>query len=49
MDAARVTQSGAGEATVLQQEAGAAMATQQGARGVAKDSRAHHTRGQRVS
>ena len=36
MDAAQVTQVGAGEATEMQQEAGEAMATRQGARGAAK-------------
>ena len=36
MKAAQVTQAGAGEAAEMQQEAGEAMATQQGARGVAK-------------
>lgn len=34
--ATQVTQAGAGEAAEMQQEAGEAMATQQGARGVAK-------------
>lgn len=33
MSMAKVTQSGAGEASEMQQEAGKAMATQQGARG----------------
>lgn len=36
MKAAQVAQAGAGEAAEMQQEAGEAMATQQGARGVAK-------------
>ena len=36
MDAAQVTQVGAGEATEMQQEAGEAMATRRGARGEAK-------------